>query len=335
MQISASIYSDIKRKSLEELIRQLDAHETDMFHVDCMDNEKIFSDIREIRKISSTPIDLHIIASKPEKYFPLIEELKVEYVSFQYENLDSLPLLPIGTGTKFGLSLASDTPINVFEKAVRDYSFVTIMTTVPGMSGGVFRKENFQKILAFKNRFPKTRIHVDGGVNDEIGFILRLLGAHVVVTGNYLMNHENMGAGMLSFHKSGKKEKSLFHISDFATPIEHLPVLKNHSNFITVLQTIEAYKLGFVLLTGNDGKLESVITNADIRRGLLKNSSDFNSTSIADLINRNPITIPSSATVSEMIRLVNELNFIVLFLPVVDENKTLKGAVLLNNLTRI
>ncbi|HLP19530.1 MAG TPA: hypothetical protein VK174_04485, partial [Chitinophagales bacterium] len=66
MKISASIYSG-KGKTPEQLVKELDAHGIDMLHVDCADNDKVFDDIAAIRKISSTPIDLHIISAEPEK----------------------------------------------------------------------------------------------------------------------------------------------------------------------------------------------------------------------------------------------------------------------------
>lgn len=157
MKISASIYSG-KEKSPVQLVQDLDAHEIDMLHVDCADNEKVFEDIANIRKISSTPIDLHIISSEPEKYFERIEKLKIEYVSFQYENLKQLPVLPKNSSTKFGLSIISSTSINVFEKAKDSFDFAMMMSTVPGQSGGEFNRDSFQKIIEFKTRFPKTRV---------------------------------------------------------------------------------------------------------------------------------------------------------------------------------
>ena len=330
MKISASIYSN-KEKPLEDLIRDLDAHGIDTLHVDCADNDKVFDDIAAIRKFSSTPIDLHIISSTPEKYLQKIEELKIEYVSFQYENLESIPTLPKNTKTKFGLSIISSTPLNILdtlkvfpfgEDLDGAFSFIVMMATTPGKSGGAFSREIFQKIIAFKNRFPQTQIHVDGGVNDEIGFMLRLLGVNSIVSGSYLMNHESMGAGLLSFHKTKTESKS-FTISDFATPVQFLPTLNSNADFKTILKTIDDFKLGFVLLVNETGKLEGVVSNADVRRGLLKNPTDFNLVKTENIVNKNPISIQSSATLSEMINLVNELNFIVLFLPVVDEKNIL------------
>ena len=68
MKISASIYSNNDR-SLEILIQDLDKYNIDMLHVDFNDKKiefnKIEEDIKEIRKISNKPIDLHIISDNP------------------------------------------------------------------------------------------------------------------------------------------------------------------------------------------------------------------------------------------------------------------------------
>ena len=334
MKISASIYSN-NQTPLEELVRDLDAHGIDMLHVDCADNEKVFEDIARIRKVSSTPIDLHIISPEPEKYFQKIEELKIEFVSFQYENLKQIPVLPQSSFTRFGLSIVSATPIDVFEKAKDNFDFVMLMSTVPGQSGGEFNRESFQKVVDFKNRFPETRIQVDGGVNDEVAYILRLLGVHAIVSGSYLMNHQSLSAGMLSFHQSSKRH-SRFKIGEFATPVKYLPVIrKTDLSFRAALETIEKFGLGFVLLTDDAGKLSGVITNADIRRGLLKHPGDLNKVYAADLVNAKPVFVHETSSVADMLRLLNELNFIVLFLPVTDQKNILKGAVLLNNLIRV
>ena len=43
MKISASIYSTTR--DLEQVVRELDAHRIDLFHVDCNDDPKVFDDI--------------------------------------------------------------------------------------------------------------------------------------------------------------------------------------------------------------------------------------------------------------------------------------------------
>ena len=68
MKISASVYSS-KSQSLPEIINDLDEHGADLFHIDCNDDLAVFDDIAEIKQLSKTPVDLHIISAEPEKFF--------------------------------------------------------------------------------------------------------------------------------------------------------------------------------------------------------------------------------------------------------------------------
>jgi ribulose-phosphate 3-epimerase len=56
VKISASIYSD-KKRSLREVIQDLENHQVDLLHVDCNDDPRVFDDIAQIRKWCSIPID--------------------------------------------------------------------------------------------------------------------------------------------------------------------------------------------------------------------------------------------------------------------------------------
>ena len=191
MKISASIYSNNDR-SLENLIKDLDNYNIDMFHVDFNDKKidikEVEDDIVEIRKISNKPIDLHIISDTPNQYSKFIIENKVEYVTYQLENIQEKLDFPISKKTKFGIAITSMTGINEFEKYKNDCDFILLMTTTPGESGGKFNNINFKKIREFKKSYPSKKIHIDGGVNDEIAFILRIHGVKSVVSGSYLVN---------------------------------------------------------------------------------------------------------------------------------------------------
>lgn len=334
MKISASIYAN-QLKPLQQIVEELDALHIDMLHVDCVDDMRVFDDIRSIRQYSSTPIDLHIISATPEKYLPLIEELKIEYVSLQFEQLSAKPELPHLYGTKWGLCVQADTSISDYESWVSDFSFLLFMSTSPGISGGVFQKENFSAINQLLGNFPKMQVHVDGGVTNEIAFVLRLMGVRAVVSGSYLMNQPSLGVGLMSLYKSGNTNSDL-PLVDFCFPAKFLPVLKeSECTFSTILQTIEVHRKGFVLITNQQSELTGVVTNADTRRALLGAKNNLTEVTVDTLINRQPTTLQQSATLSQMIQLINELNFIILFLPVVDTNNKLIGAILLNHLTRV
>ncbi len=332
MKVSASVYSN-KEKSLEELVKELDRYKVDYFHIDCSDNLKVFDDINRIRKISKTPIDLHIISSQPEKYFEGIIKTKTEMVSFQFENLNSSLKIPKGLKSKLGLAIVSQTQPEVFSEFKKKFDFALFMTTTPGKSGGEFNKENFQKIRKFNALFPETKIHVDGGVNDEISFVLRNMGVSLVVSGSYLVNADFIGAAIHNL-RSNLTESHIL-IGDFMIGKEESPVLEmGKFSFRDVLQSIEDFKMGFTMIAGKNGKLAGIITNADVRKGLLKNISDITNLNPENIINKNPATINQKNSVAEMLQKIKSLNFPILFMPVIDDQKKLAGTVTFNNLIK-
>lgn len=332
MKVSASVYSN-KDKSLEDLVKELDRYYVDYFHIDCNDDLSVFEDIKKIRTISKTPIDLHVISSQPEKYFRGIIETATEMVSFQYENLQSPLQIPAGIKSKLGLAIVSDTDPEVFNEFRKQFDFALFMTTTPGKSGGKFNKENFQKIRKFKTLFPDTKINVDGGVNDEVSFVLRNMGVSLVVSGSYLVNADFIGAAIHNLRNDRIESHIL--VSDFMIDPEESPRLMSGSfSFKDVLQSIEMFNQGFTMVTDQQGKLSGIITNADVRKGLLKYMPDLNKLDPEKIINRKPVTINYKNTVTELLQKIKTLNFPILFMPVVDDENHLVGTITFNNLIK-
>ncbi|QNL20675.1 CBS domain-containing protein [Hyphobacterium sp. CCMP332] len=332
MKISASVYSS-KERSIKALVQELDECHIDLLHIDCNDDPKVFDDIREIRKFSNTPIDIHIISDQPEKYYGELESLELEYVTFQFENLSKKLTFPKTNKTRYGLAIISDTPVEVFDDYKDECDFILIMTTTPGQSGGKFRKDNFKKIRKFRNTFPGKEIHVDGGVNHEVAFILRILGVHSVVSGSYLVNHKSIGTALL--HLKSSIVHSDYKLKDFMIDREDAPVLnENRMKVRDIIQSIDQHKLGFTIIENNEEKLIGLSSNADVRRGLLKHIDNFNALQAEDIVNFAPVTINEDSSTSELLNLINQNNFLISFLPVVDSDNKLKGAVTFINLIR-
>jgi len=332
MKISASVYSS-KSQMLPEIIKDLDVHGADFFHIDCNDDLGVFDDIAEIKRLSKTPVDLHIISSEPEKFFEKIVELKVDYVTFQYENLKSELTIPENISAKLGLAITSGTSNAAFEAYADKFDFILFMTTTPGQSGGVFDKSNFKKIRQFRQQFPDKNIHVDGGVNGEVSFILRNMGVDASVSGSYLMNSESMGAAMLNLKTH--EVDSHFQVKDFMRTVDELPLLKESDRSVAgILQSIEDYDVGFTILIDENGKLEGIVTNADVRKGLLKHTDDLNEVTVADITNVSPVKANENFSVMKLLSFIKQQSFAISYLPVVDDNNKVTGAVTFFNLIK-
>lgn len=333
MKISASLYS-ATNQDLPSLVQELDALNLDYFHIDYFEGQeaKVKKDIAAIQHISDTAIDLHAIGADSKGFFELADECAVSQLTLQLENLKNELVVPKRRDYKFGLAIVNETSIDALAQYAEDLDYILLMTTTPGKSGGKFAKDSFERIRRCRKMYPKLPIYVDGGINAEVSFILRLLGVSQAVSGSFLVNNNNIAAAIsdLRFHQKG----SDFLLQDFMQNKEDLPILdKATADFETVVSAIEEFKMGFVLYENLQG-FQGITSNADLRKGILKNIQDLNQIRVEDLINASPVTISDQATTYEMISLIKSCAFPILFLPVVDENKHLKGVITFNELIK-
>ncbi|MBQ19798.1 MAG: hypothetical protein CMD31_03490 [Flavobacteriales bacterium] len=330
MKISGSIYSDNKRP-LKETIADLEAHQVDLLHIDCNDDIRVFDDIVDIRTWCKLPIDLHIITKTPEKYFDLLRKHPVEYVTFQYEKLPIDFRMPSDIKGQKGLAIITPTDISAFDK-FSDFDFILIMATIPGQSGGVFDPINFKKIRNFKQKYPNKNVHVDGGVNGEVSFILRNMGVHTSVSGSFLFKAASVGQALMDLTK--REIVSLFKIKDFMIPREECPIIDmSELTLKNILEQITFGKLGVTLVEKNK-KFEGIISNADLRRTLLQNLENIEGMNTQEMINKTPVTILDTATVDNMLNLVREQSFPVMYLPVLNAEGNAVGIITFVNLIK-
>jgi CBS domain-containing protein len=236
---------------------------------------------------------------------------------------------------KKGLALITPTPVAAFE-AYEHFDFILIMATIPGQSGGVFDRLNFDKIRNFRKRYPNKSIHVDGGVNPEVSFILRQMGVSTAVSGSYLFKEASVGNALMNLTK--RSIGSAFKVADFMTPLHETPKFSiENLDLKNVLQTVEEGQMGVAMAIDAYNKFIGLVSSADIRKALLKqlsNGLDLNALDAKSLINRQPICINEDASVVELLQLIKNSPFAVLYLPVVDAANTLKGIVQFSNLIK-
>lgn len=333
MKISASIYSD-KSNDLATTIENLNQAHVELLHVDCNDDLSVFEDIKKIREITDLPVDLHIITDDAGKYTQLLREVPVEYVTFQYEDLTEKDFkLPENFKGKVGLSITSNTSIDAFQEFDDVADFILIMATIPGQSGGVFDKQNFQKIRNFQSRWPNKRVHVDGGVNAEVSFILRNMGVYASVSGSYLFKANTIDSALMNLKL--QETESHYQVQDFMRDITDSPVISmDDLNLKSCIETMNIGKLGFVMVVDSSNKLKGIIGNADLRNGILKHIDDLNSVNVNEFINSTPVVVQNDQSVSELLRQIKKYTFPVLYMPVVDKENKAVGTVSFMNLIK-
>jgi len=332
MKISASVYAD-QRKDLAATVSDLEAHGADMLHIDCKDEPSVFADIRQLRKLTRLPIDLHLITARPSDFADLLRETPVDFLTLQFEVLEKDAVLPTVGFTHLGMAFSEGTDVGAFLPFAQQCDFALIMATTPGHSGGVFREGSFRRIREFKRLFPDRRVHVDGGVNPEVSFILRNLGVYCAVSGSYLFGEATVGSAMLRL-KNGITE-SQFRVRDFMRSLEETPHLQSERlTTERILLSMEQIRLGFTLIIDENGLLTGMVSNADLRRGMLKQIDDLNALHPEHLINPNPIAVLETLTVRELLGFIRRQPIPINYLPVVDTNGRLIGSLTFNDLIK-
>ena len=333
MKISASIFSD-SEKNILTTIDNLNSYHVDVIHVDCKNRFSIFDDIKTIRENSTLPIDLHIITENPEAYYPGIIEYNIDYVTFQYEDLKEKNLtIPSEYKGKLGIGITTSTDISVFENYKDSFDFILMMATIPGESGGKFDKSNFTKIREFSQLYPDKKIHVDGGVNAEVSFILRNMGVSLSVSGSYLFNSVSIGSALLNLKLN--EIESHFLVKDFMQKTDSSPVISSKDLTLeSLLLTFKKGALGFAIINDENDKFAGIIGNADLRNGLLKHVNDLNSLNMQELINPNPLVINENINVHEMLQFIKKQTKPVIYLPVVNNDNKTVGIVSFLNLIK-
>lgn len=332
MKISASIYANGSEDILTT-VKELEAHHADMLHIDCRDEASVFEDLIRVKSSTSLPLDLHLITSKPLNYAEVLSSNPVDFLTIQYENLNGSRELPSTGFDRLGLALTSNTPLESFGEFADQCDFVLLMATEPGISGGTFNKQNFRRIRDFKRMFPGKRVHVDGGVNAEVSFILRNLGVHCAVSGSYLFKQQSVGNAMLNLKNA--EADSHYHVADFMRDFDETPsVLESDLSLETVLQSIDEARLTFTAVVDADRKMKGLISNADVRKGLLRNIADLNTLNAKSLINSNPIVAKDEMTVTELLRFIRNQPIPINFLPVVNYEGKLTGSLTFNDLIK-
>ncbi len=332
MKISASIYANAELQ-LDATVSLLESNHADMLHVDCKDNPAVFADIARLRTLTTLPIDLHLIAPDPAKYADLLAKHPVDLLTIQYEGLLPDAELPTKGYAHLGMAFCDGTDIGAFMPFAQQCDFVLIMATTPGESGGEFRSDSFRRIREFRRLFPDKRIHVDGGVNAEVSFILRHLGVNCAVSGSFLFKEQNVGGAMLKLKNS--ITDSHFRVREFMRGMEETPRLSSEAlTTERILLSIEKGRLGFTLITDEDGLLVGMVSNADLRRGMLKQIDDLNALHPEHLVNSNPIAVLEDLSVKELLGFIRRQPIAINYLPVVDAHGRLTGSLTFNDLIK-
>ena len=203
IQISPSILSaDFSQLGNE--IKKLSEAGADMIHVDVMDGHFVPNltigppVIKDLKKYSSIPFDVHLMISPVHQYIEAYAEAGADIITIHPEatndlqsSIDKIKKL----NKKVGVSLNPDSKINLIEKNLDQIDLVLIMSVNPGFGGQKFMPEVLDKIKNLvrirKERNLNFDIEIDGGINFDNCKLAIEAGANIIVSGTTIFKSNN------------------------------------------------------------------------------------------------------------------------------------------------
>lgn len=182
----------------------IDKSDADWFHLDVMDGIFVpnisfgMPIVKAIRKMTSKPLDVHLMITQPERYIEKFIDIGSDIISFHIEATNKMEeniSIIKSKNVKVGIAINPDTPIGDLKDIISKIDLVCLMGVHPGFAGQKFIENTFDRLkqlkALIKDSNSKALIEVDGGVNENNHMDLKSLGADVLVAGSYIFNSED------------------------------------------------------------------------------------------------------------------------------------------------
>ena len=201
IKISPSILSaDFSKLSSE--ISELEKAGADLIHVDVMDGHFVPNItvgpevIKDLKKHTSLPFDVHLMISPVHKYIKNFAEAGADIITIHPESTDNL-IETINEikkfGKKAGVSLNPKTTIEKVMPVLGLIDLVLIMSVNPGFGGQKFIKETLEKVKLLRKEIDQKKlsveIEIDGGINFDNAKIAKKAGVDIIVSGTTIFKN--------------------------------------------------------------------------------------------------------------------------------------------------
>lgn len=155
--------------------------------------------LKDIRKCTNLPIDVHLMIENPDQYIPDFAKAGADWISVHVETCPHLHRtiqMIKELGKKAGVVLNPHTPLSSIDEILPEVDFVLIMSVNPGFGGQKLIPSCIDKIVKLKSILKERNlehifIEIDGGVKlDNLKTVIDA-GTEVVVSGSGIFNTED------------------------------------------------------------------------------------------------------------------------------------------------
>ena len=207
IKIAPSILSANFAKMGEE-VQSLEQCGADVVHCDVMDGVFVnnitfgIKMVEDIRKVTSLPLDCHLMIVHPEKYVERFAKAGADIITVHWEacqdNLKEVLELIKSTGVKCGAVINPDTPVDKIRDVILLCDMVLVMSVFPGFGGQKFIPSALDKLREIRAIIDESGkdidLEIDGGVTAENVEEIKAAGANVIVAGSAVFKADDRAA---------------------------------------------------------------------------------------------------------------------------------------------
>ena len=198
---------------LNEEIAEINKSSASLLHLDVMDGQFVpnisfgVPVIEAVAKVSTKPLDIHLMIVDPDRYLSTYAAFKPEYLTIHLEasthlhrSIHRIKEL----GCKAGVAINPHTNIELLQDSIKDIDLVCVMSVNPGFGGQSFIENTYDKVIALKKLINETNsntlIEIDGGVTKNNVEKLSRCGADILVAGSSVFRAPSIVEAITALH---------------------------------------------------------------------------------------------------------------------------------------
>ncbi len=166
----------------------------DWLHLDVMDGHFVpnltFGPVvvEAVKRVAARPLDVHLMITDPWRYADPFLDAGADLFTFHVEVADRGDALELirkvrARGSKVGMSLQPDTPVERLEPYLPELDLVLVMSVFAGFGGQQFMPETLPKVARLRQLGFLGDVSMDGGIGPGTIAQGAAAGANVFVAG--------------------------------------------------------------------------------------------------------------------------------------------------------